>query len=192
MLHEIGVQLQTALHAKGCGFDVKDGPERRETTTYARERVVIERAGDDAFETPHKATVNPPTRFTRLVPCKLSIYAQEPKKGAAEFEHYRRAEKVLDLCLCALYSIAKARANRFLPRSGKFVPPPDLKDGETFGGVKYELNFVFDRGVMDTKWDLTAAETATITDDNTGVSIVNTTQVSGLTENGGTTTNETA
>jgi hypothetical protein len=185
VIHEIGVQLQAALHAKKCGFNVVDGPERRDTTTYSRERVVIQRAGDDAFETNHKATVNPPTRFTRLVPCKLTIYAQEPKKGPAEWEHYRRAEKVLDLCLCALYAIAKGRANRFIPRAGRFLPSPDLKDAETFGGVRYELDFIFDRGVADTKWDGTAAGTTTITDDNTGVTLANTYDVTAITEESG-------
>lgn len=153
MIHEIGVQLGQTLSSKGLGIPVVDGPERRPTTTFARERVVIERSGEDGYESRHLADKNPRTRMTRLIACKVTIYAQEPNKGAAEWEHFRRAEQMLDMVLIALDQIAKARQNLFKPKSGKFVVPDDMKHGETMGGAVYELQFTFDRGVADRNWN---------------------------------------
>lgn len=188
MLHEIGVELHTALAAKGAGgFPVIDGPERRETTTFARERIVIEHdeQGADSFNAPIKSNPNPEMSWDRIIACKLTIYVKEPAKSATEWEHRRRANKLLDLVLVAMRAIAVGRKNFFSPRSGKFLLPTDLKQGETPGGAVYELKFTFSRGIADHKWDGTPAQKeVTITGDNTGVSIVNTDVVhgSGLTE----------
>lgn len=183
MIHEIGVQLQAALQAKGCPFVVIDGPERRPTTTFARERVVIERdmSAGDTFAATHLPGKNPVTRLTRLIGCKITIYARAPSKGALEFEHFRRAEQVLDVVLIALYGIAKGRQNQVAFTSGKFVEPPDLTEGETMGGAVYELHFTFDRGVADRTWAGAAQPTANVASGT----IQSTTNVSGIVEGGG-------
>lgn len=164
MLHEIGVQLQAALNAKSCSFRVVDGPEIRKTTTFARERIVLEHdmSAGDTFAPRHRADVNPRTRMVRNMGAKLTIYAQHPAPGSAYWEHKRRAEHVLDLTLIALDVIAKERQNIFAPKSGKFVFPDDLEKSETPGGAVYEFFFTFDRGVADRKWDGTALPTAVI------------------------------
>jgi hypothetical protein len=165
MLHEIGVDMYAQLVAQGCPFPVYDGPERRPTTTYARERIVIEHDDDsnDSFPSgPHKATRNPRSFLTRNMAAKIRIYAQEPRPGAFEFEHRRRAEHVLDMVLVALEKVAKTRKNLWLPTSGKFIQPEDLGKSEVVGGAVYELKFWFDRGVDDYTWTLAGPPTATI------------------------------
>lgn len=173
MIHAIGEQLAAALVTAGIPFPVVDGPERRPTTTFGRERVVIERNGEDSFVSTHRPGLNPVTRLTRVVPCKITIYAQNPSKGSAEFEHFRRCEAVLDQVLIALYNITKGRQNILSLKSGKFVVPEEFKSGETMGGAVYELLFTVDRGVTTASWVGQAAPTATVG----GSTIVNNTQV---------------
>jgi hypothetical protein len=163
VIHELGVEIGAILASKGLGIPVVDGPERRPTTTFSRERIVIERDGEDGFISRHRTNVNPHAVMTRVIACKITIYAQQPSKGAAEFEHYRRAEQMLDLVLCAIEVRAKTRQNIWLPKSGKFVIPPDMKEGETMGGAIYEFKFTFDRGVEDRKWDGSFPAEASVT-----------------------------
>jgi hypothetical protein len=184
MIHEVGVNLASYFGATGCPFPVVDGPELRPTTTYARERVVIEHdPAGDAFETRHTADKNPRTIMTRKTGVKITIYAQHASKGATYWEHVRRAEHVLDQVLCGLQQISKRRQNLFALRSGKFVFPEDLKASETPGGAVYELLFTFDRGVAERNWDMSIGPTAVISavypDTGPGVIIKNTDTVSG-------------
>lgn len=165
MIHEIGVELGKELASKGCPFAVIDGPEERPTTTFARERVVIEHdPSGDSFGSRHTADKNPRTRLTRITGVKITIYARHPNGGAIYWEHKRRAEHVLDMVLIGIDVIAKTRKNLCAFKSGKFVKPEDLKDSETPGGAMYELLFTFDRGVADRNWDGTAQPTATVGD----------------------------
>ena len=184
MIHEVGVNLGQYLAAKRCPFEVVDGPERRGTVTFARERVVIERDQDvgDGFDENRISKRNPATYLTRLIGCKVTIYARAPNAGAFYWEHQRRAERVLDLVLANLYEIAKIRRNLCSFKSGRFVDAPDLKPTETPGGAIYELKFTFDRGVTNNDWlgdppftDLVIPE---------GM-IKNTVKVLGATESGG-------
>jgi hypothetical protein len=185
MIHEVGVELGVHLASKGCPFQVVDGPELRPTTTFARERVVIEHdPAGDSFTSRHLVDRNPRTRMTRLTGVKVTIYAQRANKGAIYWEHVRRAEQVLDMVLIGLDVVAKKRKNLVDFKSGKFVFPPDLKDGETMGGAVYELLLTFDRGVADRNWDGTGDQTVTVTEGF----IQNTTTLSGSTEDGGTST----
>jgi hypothetical protein len=164
LLHEIGVELAARIGSKGCPFAVYDGPERRPTTTFGRERIVIEHdPNGDSFPPRHRADTNPRTRLTRVVGVKVTIYAQAATKGSIYWEHKRRAEHVLDMVLCGLDVVVKERANILTFRSGKFVDPPDLKPSETPGGAVYELYVTIDRGVADRNWDGTAGPTATVT-----------------------------
>jgi hypothetical protein len=198
MIHELGVELAAYLGSKGCPFVdfVVDGPELRPTTTFARERIVIEHdmQGGDTF-TPRTVANREPgrIRLNRVIGVKLTIYAQCPNKGAAYWEHVRRAEHVLDMVLAGLDIIKVKRKNHLVWRGGKFVFPEDFKP-ETAGGAVYELAFTFDRGVAVKNWDGTAEGTATITSvypvSSSGVIIQNTDNVSGSTEDGGPQTEE--
>lgn len=171
MIHAIGEQLATALQTAGIPIPVIDGPERRPTTTFSRERVVLEHFGEDTIISKHRADRNPQTRFSRVVAYKATIYAQNPSKGSAEFEHRRRAEAMVDQVIIALDAIVKARQNLMEWKSGKFVTPDDMKSAETLGGAIYELTFTIDRGVTNASWTGQASPQAT------GLSLTNTTKV---------------
>lgn len=166
MIHEVAVvELNAQLASKGCPFRAVDGPEFRPTTTFSRERIVVEHdPNGDNFQSRHLADRHPRTRLTREVGVKITIYAQEPRKGATYWEHIRRAEHVLDMVLVGLDVIVKKRRNILTLRSGKFVYPEDLKESETPGGAVYELYITIDRGVADRNWDGTGAPTATLQD----------------------------
>lgn len=147
MIHEIGVELQAALRAKGCPFVVLDR-ESTKATTWGRQRIVIEHdEGGDAFAPTRSQHKNPKHRMTRTIGAKLSIYAQSTKSGALEFEHRRLAEHVLDLVLVAMGDVAAVRKNAWKPGRGRFVTPEDLETSEKFGGAVYELAFAIDRAV---------------------------------------------
>lgn len=182
MIHEVGVDLGTYLKSKGCPFKVIDGPEFRPTTTFARERIVIEHdPAGDSFGARRQADKNPRTWMTRNTGVKITIYAKHPNTGSTYWEHIRRAEQVLDQVLVGINVVAKQRANLCTFKSGKFVLPPDLKDSETPGGAVYELLLTFDRGVAERNWDMSADPTAEVGDGF----IKSTTVVSGVTEDGG-------
>ena len=190
MIHDIGCAVAAQIKSKGCPFEVVDGPEFRKTNTFARERIVIEQdPAGDSFTARHQADKNPRTRLTRNTGIKLTIYAQEPSKGANYFEHRERAEHVLDMVLCAIDIVRTESKNLVVFKSGKFIYPEDLQTSETPGGAIYELLFTFDRGVADRTWAGAGLPTATISavypDTGAGVVIKNTDTVSGFTEDGG-------
>ena len=177
MIHEIGVELTAFLREQGCPFPVVDGPERDRTNTFARERIVLEYAddGSDSFAPKHMARGNPKSLFTRVIACKATIYASSPAAGPREFEHRRRADRVLDQVLVGLYEVIVGRKNVVAFQGGRYLEPEDLKPSERPGGAVYELKFTFDRGIAKTTWKGDGLPEATI---GTTVEIDNTTKVS--------------
>jgi hypothetical protein len=161
MLHEIGVELGAALVAQGCPLKVFDGPESTKTTTYARERIVLEYADSDSFSAPRSQHRNPKHRMTRNVAAKITIFAQSAAAGATEWEHYRRAEHILDLVLVAMEKVIVARKSAWNVGSGKFISPEDLKASESIGGAVYELAFTVERSVFEQKWNGSVKEQVT-------------------------------
>lgn len=170
MIHEIGLELQAALRARKCPFTVVDR-ESTTTATFGRERIVLEHEpnGRDTFGPVRGAHVNPKHAFTRSMAIQVTIYAQSTKAGALEWEHRRRAEKVLDQVLVCLRGIAQQRKNNFVPVGGGFVVPDDLKDSERQGGAVYVLSATFDRAVGERDWDDEIQPEVTVGED--GVSI---------------------
>lgn len=166
MIHEIGVEIQAALASRGCPFAVVDGPEVTTTTTWTRERIVIEEdaEGSDTFAAVRGSHVNPKLRAVRKVAIKLTIYAQEPAPGAMYFEHRRRCEHVLDLLISSLYDVAAKRKNAYELTGGKFTTPDDFKNTDARGGAVYRLSLNFERGVADRAWDGTKQPEATMGD----------------------------
>ena len=154
MIREIGRELETQLHAAGVPISVVDGPEASATTTWGRERIVIEYDLDasDAFGPPRRVHTNPKHRYTATEACKLTIYAEAAGPGASVFEHRRRAKHFRDAVLVALEYVAAVRKDRFAPTSGKLVTPPDLAGADKPGGAVYELKFTFDRGIASVTW----------------------------------------
>lgn len=171
MLHEIGIELGAALAAQGCPFKVFDGPERTQTTTFARDRIVIEHDDGDAFTAVRGQRANPKHRMTRNVAAKITIYAQVKAAGSLDWEHRRRAEHVLDLVLVGLEKVILARKNGLSVKSGRFFVAEDLKKSESIGGAAYELKFTVERGVFEQKFD------ATIRPQVSGVAITGTDRI---------------
>lgn len=170
MIHEIGQDLLAQFQARAVPIPVVDGPEHRPTTTFARERVVIEHDfSADEINAPRGArqlTVTngqAPVRYNVLTGVKITIYAKATRAGAMYWEHVRRAEQIRDQILCCLYVIQKVRQNVCSFKSGKFIYPKDLEDSETPGGAAYELFLTFDRAAFDQNWDGTTAKVITVT-----------------------------
>ena len=126
--------------------------------------------------------------------CKATIYAKSPKPGAPYMLHQRRAEHVLDQLFVGLQKVAIPRQNVVTFTSGRFLLPDDLKASETPGFAVYELFFSFDRGVVDQNWDFAADPTAEIVAEQASPPVVgqvvisNASNATGVTQNGGTTT----
>lgn len=155
MLHEIGVELGAALVTKGFplkAIPIVDGPEPTRTTTYARERIVIEHDDGDSFGPTFSTHRNPKVGMTRNVAGKITIYAQSPSPGATQWEHTRRAEHILDLVLVALRGVMSVRKQGIVWKGGRFIRPADLERSETQGGAVYELTFAVERGVYAQTW----------------------------------------
>lgn len=152
MMHELGVELAVRLAVSGTPVAVVDGPEQTKTSTWGRERIVIERSGSDSFSSARSQHINPKHRRTRTVGGKITIYAQSPVSGATNFEHERRAEAILDQVLVAMDYVAAVRKNAWTPTGGEFVTPEDIKESDRRGGAVYELRFTFDRAVMARTW----------------------------------------
>lgn len=158
MIHEIARELQAVMRGRGCPFDVVDGTEATKTTTYSRERIVLEHdeGSDDTFSPVRGSGAatrkNPAPVLVVNQAFKATIYAQSPKAGAMPFEHRRRAEQMRDQLLVAIREVAAERCNGWEPRAGRFVQPGDLEKSEVIGGAVYELRFMFERGVKVETW----------------------------------------
>jgi hypothetical protein len=172
MLREIARELETALKAKACPLPVYFGPESTKTSTWARERIVLEHdtGAADSFGPARSQTKNPKHRMTRNCAAKVTIFAQAPAPGAQPFEHFRRAEHALDLVLVQLEAVILARKNAWTIKSGRFVQPDDLVKSEKAAGAVYELAFTVERAVVDRTWAGDKRPEATVGTD--GVSIV--------------------
>lgn len=151
MIREIGVELQERIRDRGCPLPVVDR-EQTKTTTWGRERIVIERdEAGDRFDFTRSQRRNARVVAVQLVGAKLTIYAQSGKSGALPFEHERRAQSILNCVIAALSKIQSIRKGRtaFLPDSGAFVVPPDLEASERRNGAVYELKFSFPLAIPD-------------------------------------------
>jgi hypothetical protein len=159
MIHALGLEIQTKLRSKLCPIVVVDGPEKIETNTWGRERIVIQRdeRRGDSFASPKGNLANESRIFTRNVGVTITIYARSPQSGALDFEHYERAERVLDLVLWAIQQISAARGGGLVVSSGRFFVPPDLTGSEQRGGAAYELSIGFARSTTDLDWKGEAA-----------------------------------
>lgn len=170
MIHEIGLEINAKLIARGCPLRVVDGPERTKDVTWGRERIVLEHdAAGDTFGPPRGQRPNPKHRFTRNIGCKLTIFAQSASGGAMEFEHRRRVEHVLDMVLVALEEVAIARRNGMVLKGGKLIDPVDLAGSEVAGGAVYELTFTVERAVEVLTWAGGAQPEATVGPGGVGI-----------------------
>jgi hypothetical protein len=173
VIHAIGVAMQSRLRARGVPFVVVDGPEERANAgTFARERIVIERDTADTFRAGRGTKQNPARgAWFREVGCVARIFARSPRAGALSFEHYERAEHVLDHVLVALDEVVRGDRKEMLTvTGGGFVPLDDVAASERVAGAVYELRFSVERGVYAETWAGEARPEATIGGDD-GVAI---------------------
>ena len=189
MIHQLGVELRAALGALApvaCPLPVVDGPEPAQTTTFGRERIVIEHDYDasERFVEPrsqHQITGRPgnfgPQQFNRHIAAKLSIYGQSSSPGALHWEHRRRVEHLLDLVLVQLRAVTMRRKNWLVLTGGRFFVPADLKATEIAGGAAYELKFTVERGVYEQDYAGNIAGTFKVIDgsiaESTSVGVLN-------------------
>ncbi len=163
MIHDVGRSLQEAIKAKGSPFTVVDGPEPSTTTTWARERIVIEYVpGGDKVGPATSQHVNPRHVATFSPAARITIYARSPNVGAQRFEHERRAHAVLRQVIAGLRLVFAVRKNSWSFNGGGFVTPPDLEKSEKVGGAVYAFDFSFDTGVPDLTWAGAAQDEMTI------------------------------
>lgn len=154
MIHDIGQALQAQLRAAGYKSAlVVDGPESVETATWGRERIVIEHdlEGSDRFSHVRSQRRNPDHVATREVAAKIRVYAQSTKQGALDWEHRRRAEKIVDQVVIALGKISQGSQpiyNVWEPTTGRFFTPPDFELAARSGGAAYELGVTFARAIF--------------------------------------------
>ncbi len=144
-IRQVGVALDAFLKAHGCPLDVIDGPDIP-TTTWGRERIVLEYDDDGttSFGNPHGLHVNAKHSFTASDPMKATIYAQAKRSGSLVFEHRARAILVREQVLSGLRYVAATNKNKFAPKSGRFITPPDLAATETQAGAVYEIKLTYD------------------------------------------------
>lgn len=151
MIRDIGIALQAYLITQGVPLEVVYGPVPA-TTTWARERIVIEQTTERGkFGPVLSQHINPKHRRTFAIPYKITIYARSNKAGAQTFEHNRRATNLLETVTVGLDHVAASllhRANGWTPGSPALVVPDDLAKSETAGGAVYELPFTFDRPMV--------------------------------------------
>ena len=183
MIHNLGVLLQADLRTRGCPLPVVDGPEGRkgQAMTFVPERIVLERAGGDGYS-PGKGTNIPGARraaWFRDVGVKATIYVKSPRAGATTFEHYERAEHVLDMVITSLEHVCKSDTIRaaYALTGGEFLVPEDLETTERPNGAAYELRFSINRGISVETWAGAGPVTTTVGDVD-GVTVSTTTRVS--------------
>lgn len=155
MIHAIATELTAALAAQDCPLKVIDGPEPTKATTHARERIVIEENddADDSFgpiRTPQK---NPRARVLVKVPAKITIYAQAVGASTAQWEHRRRARRILDVVLVALDDVLRTRKQPYELGRGRFVPLADQEASSVPAGAVYELTLSIERNVFEKTWE---------------------------------------
>jgi hypothetical protein len=152
MLYEISKELSAALKAQGCPFSVSFGPERTQTVSIARNRIVIDHGDGDSFAPVTSVHRNPKMRAVRNVAGVARIYGQSTVTGAAVQDHRRIVEHALDMVIAELDIIVQARKTTWTKDAGRFLLPDDLAGSETWPGAVYELKFTIARGVYRRNW----------------------------------------
>jgi hypothetical protein len=166
MIHEIAVALAENLRSRGLGIPVVDGPEPTETTTFGRERVVLEYSEDDGDTfgppVPHQ---NPRAVFERFIGVRLRIYTQSVHANALQFEHFVKGDRLVDMVLSGLDRVIRSRRYQWTVGRGRYTRPADLDGSPVLGGVVYELIFSVQRSVREVDWDGSANPELSVTGD---------------------------
>lgn len=179
MIVQLLNDLKAQLRTRACSVPLVLGPEQTRTTTNGRERIVLEHGEGDSFQPMPTAQKNPTVAMVRMAAMKITVYAQSTLAGAADFEHRRRAEAIVDTVLASLSAVWTERKGRgsFLPSSGTFTVPEDLEASERRGGAVYELGFAWPRAVFDAAFDGSPAPEAGLSSDpDVGPVVVTTTR----------------
>jgi hypothetical protein len=178
-LREIARAVDAALAARSVPVRCVAGPEKTGTTTYARERVVIEHDGGDTFGPPRSQKLNPRALFNRSVGAAVRIYARSPVAGADVLDHRGRCEEILDHVAHALDAVIRGqRKSTWTANGGDFEDLPDLAASDARAGALYVLRISYDRAVLNVAWSTGAAAEEAEYGGAAGVALTNETQVS--------------
>lgn len=176
MIFDLAKRVKATLQEKNCPIPVVLDPEKSKSTGYYPERIVFEHdlRGSDSFDAPKSQSPRTSEcHYTRTVAAKATIYARSPRAGSVLFEHRERLEAVLDMVLVALRKNVTGTKRFWSPKSGGFFVPADLEGSDAHAGAAYELKFEIERPVLETDWDGSAKDEATVGGVD-GVSVVNT------------------
>ena len=150
MIHEIFVQLRTALKAKGVPFELVYGPTQVAPKVGAT-RIQMLRdydAGDQVLPSLSQHR-NPRVFAARGMGALVRVHAQNTVAGAQRHDHERIADLIVDQVQVELYKIVRAAKTMWrVTRAG--LVADTTTDG--WSGVVYELHFQVDRGVRDVTW----------------------------------------
>lgn len=150
MIHDILVALQTRLRAKGCPVPVVMGPEPTQTTTGARERIVVERLYEpEVFDHVRGQHGNPKHIGNRHPKVKIGIFAQSAKTGALTFEHESRVDHIVDVVWACMDRVAREDLQIAMSLNGQFLRPEDLAQSARLPGAAYEMTLEVLRAVRD-------------------------------------------
>ncbi len=119
--------------------------------------------GSTSFGNPHGLHRNAKHSYTATDPLKATVYAQAKRSGSLTFEHRTRALLVREQVLSGLRYVAATNKNKFTPKSGRFITPPDLAATETQAGAVYEIKFTYDLPIRVVTFAGEAATEGTLT-----------------------------
>lgn len=157
MLYDLTKEIRAVLQSKGVPVSIEYGPERTQSTTFGRERIVLEEDVDagDSFGPAISVHTNPKHRASQRLGVAVRIYAQATIVGAAVQDHRRRARAIFDPLFVAIDTILRgSRKNLWEPSSGKFLSADEfqLRGLETWSGAVYEFKFTVSRAIEDLTW----------------------------------------
>lgn len=179
MMRDISQELAARIHERKCPLAVVYGPEPTSTgtTTFGRERIVVERLNDrnEVTAQAHSQRRNPKQYWVRRLNGRVTIYAQDTKPGARHFDHEDRMDRIADMVLVCLAEVLDERHNTYvIADCVKFVPA-DLAATTIHGGAVYRIDFAVSRGVNARDWDGSALPETTFGPD--GVTVNSSTTV---------------
>ncbi len=166
MLHAIYLELQEALKARGVPFDVLYGPFPAPVPGSSAIVFDVDATTKGQFRpAPSGAPRNPSVILQRALPGVVRVYAQSTKDGAADWDHRRVAERVVDQIVASLRRICVARREQIDFQSAGLMSAQELDEAgiQTWPGVVHETKFQVWRGVTDSvSYTAEAADTKTL------------------------------
>lgn len=150
MIYEITRELDAEVSAR-TGVHVKYGSEKKTTTALTQTRIVLWREGVDRSRPPPVPQRNPQAFGARDIACVVRIYASATMTGAAEHDHERLLDQLIDAFDVALYKAVGRRKTSYSRPEWKRLTKEDLAlfGLEQWAGVAREAEFTVARAELD-------------------------------------------